>query len=40
MERWRFVLFRADGAPLALTDTVETAVEMAAEHGLAFIAIH
>ena len=36
----RFVLFRADGTPLALTDAVETAVEMATERGLAFIAIH
>ncbi len=36
----RFVLFGADGTPLARTDAVETAVEMAAEHGLAFIAIH
>ena len=36
----RFVLFGADGTPLARTDAVETAVEMAAKHGLAFIAIH
>ena len=35
-----FVLFGADGTPLARTDAVETAVEMAAEHGLAFISIH
>jgi hypothetical protein len=36
----RFVLFGADGTPLAQTDAVATAVEMAAEHGLAFISIH
>jgi hypothetical protein len=36
----RFVLFGADGTPLAQTDAVETAVEMAAERGLAFITIH
>ena len=36
----RFVLFGADGAPLAQTDAVEAAVEMAAEQGLKFISIH
>ena len=36
----RFVLFGADGTPLARTDAVETAVDMAAEHGLALISIH
>jgi hypothetical protein len=36
----RFVLFGADGAPLARTDAVEIAMEMAAEQGLKFIAIH
>jgi hypothetical protein len=36
----RFVLFGADGAPLARTDAVETAMEMAAEQGLKFISIH
>jgi hypothetical protein len=36
----RFVLFGADGVPLARTDAVEAAVEMAAEQGLKFISIH
>ena len=36
----RFVLFGADGTPLARTDAVEAAMEMAAEHGLKFISIH
>ena len=36
----RFVLFGADGAPLARTDAVEAAVEMATEQGLKFISIH
>ncbi len=36
----RFVLFGADGTPLAWTDAAETAVEMAAERGLAFISVH
>jgi hypothetical protein len=35
-----FVLFGADGAPLASADTVETAMEMVAEHGLEFITVH
>ena len=35
-----FVLFGADGTPLARTDAVETAVELAAKNGLAFISIH
>jgi hypothetical protein len=35
-----FVLFGADGAPLARTDAVEAAVELAAEQGLKFISIH
>jgi hypothetical protein len=36
----RFVIFGADGAPLAQADAVEAAVEMAAEQGLKFISIH
>jgi hypothetical protein len=35
-----FVLYGADGSPLAIADVVETAVEMAAEHGLAFVTVH
>ena len=35
-----FVLYGADGSPLAIADAVEIAVEMAAEHGLAFVAVH
>jgi hypothetical protein len=35
-----FVLYGADGRPLALVDAVETAAEMAAGHGLAFVSIH
>ena len=35
-----FALIGADGVPLATVDSVETAVEIAAEHGLAFISVH
>jgi hypothetical protein len=35
-----FALIGADGVPLATVDSVETAVEVAAEHGLAFISVH
>jgi hypothetical protein len=35
-----FVLYGADGSPLAVAAVVETAVEMAAEHGLAFVTVH
>jgi hypothetical protein len=35
-----FMLYGADGSPLVMVDTGETAVEMAAEHGLDFVAIH
>jgi hypothetical protein len=35
-----FVLYGADGKPLVMVDTVETALEMAAENGLGFVAIH
>jgi hypothetical protein len=35
-----FVLYGADGEPLAMVGAVETAVEMAAEHGLAFVSVH
>ena len=36
----RFVLFGADGEPLARTDAVEAAVEVAEEQGLALISVH
>ena len=35
-----FVLYGADGVPLAAVDNVEAAVELATEHGLEFIAVH
>ena len=35
-----FVLHGADGAPLVMAGDVETAVEIAAEHGLAFVTVH
>jgi hypothetical protein len=35
-----FVLFGADGVPFVMVDAVETAVQVAAEHGLAFVSIH
>ena len=35
-----FVLYRADGTPLVVVDDVETAVEMAATHGLGIVTIH
>ena len=35
-----FVLYRADGSPLAIADAVETAAEMAARHGLVFVSVH
>ena len=35
-----FVLHGADGAPLVMAGDVETAVEIAAKHGLAFVTIH
>ena len=35
-----FVLHGADGAPLVMAGDVETAVEIAAKHGLAFVAVH
>ena len=35
-----FVLYGADGVPLVMVDEVETAVEIAAERGLKFIAVH
>jgi hypothetical protein len=34
------VLYGADGEPLTTADDVETAVEIAAEHGLKFISVH
>ena len=35
-----FVLYGADGQPLALADAVGAAVEMAAEHGLSVVSVH
>jgi hypothetical protein len=35
-----FVLYGADGSPLAIADAVETAVELADERGLAFVTVH
>ena len=35
-----FVVYGADGTPLVMVDAVETAVEMAAQHGLGFAAVH
>jgi hypothetical protein len=35
-----FVLHGADGAPLVMAGDVETAVEIAVKHGLAFVTVH
>ena len=35
-----FMLYGADGLPLALVDDVETAVEMVVENGLSFATVH
>ena len=35
-----FVLHGADGAPLVMAGDVETAVEIAAKRGLAFVTVH
>jgi hypothetical protein len=35
-----FVVYRADGQPMASADTIDTAAEMAIEHGLAFVSVH
>jgi hypothetical protein len=35
-----FVLHGADGEPLVMAGDVETAVEIAVEHGLAFATVH
>jgi hypothetical protein len=35
-----FVLFGANGAPLVAVDDVETALDMVAERGLNFVAVH
>jgi hypothetical protein len=35
-----FVLYGADGMPLLTADDAETAVEMASERGLGFVAVH
>ena len=35
-----FMVYGADGTPLVMVDAVETAVEMATQHGLGFVAVH
>jgi len=35
-----FMLYGADGLPLALVDDVDTAVEMVVENGLCFAIVH
>lgn len=35
-----FAVYRADGIPVVVTDTVDAAVESAAEQGLNFVAVH
>jgi hypothetical protein len=35
-----FMLYGADGTPLVVVDTVEAALEMVAENGLGFVAVH
>lgn len=35
-----FVLYRADGVPLAMAGDVETAVDVAAEYALEFVSVH
>ena len=35
-----FVLYGANGAPLVAVDDVETALDMVAERGLNFVAVH
>ena len=35
-----FMIFGADGTPLEVVDAIESAVEMVAENGLRFVAIH
>jgi hypothetical protein len=35
-----FMLYGADGTPLVMVDTVEAAMEMVAEHGVGFVAVH
>ena len=35
-----FMLHGADGAPLVMAGDVETAVEIAVKHGLAFVTVH
>ena len=37
---WFFVVYGADGEPLAAVDAVEAAQEMAAEYGLALVSVH
>ena len=37
---WLVALYGADGVPWMMVDDVETAVEVADEHGLKIIAIH
>ena len=35
-----FMLHGADGAPLVMAGDVETAIEIAVRHGLAFVTVH
>jgi hypothetical protein len=35
-----FVLYGADGTPIVMVDAVETAMEIAAGHGLDFVTVH
>jgi hypothetical protein len=35
-----FMLHGADGAPLVMAGDVETAIEIAVKHGLAFVTVH
>ena len=37
---WFFVVYGADGEPLAAVDAVEAALEMTAEYGLALVSVH
>ena len=35
-----FAVYRADGTPVVVTNTLDDAVEIAAEQGLNFVAVH
>ena len=38
--KWFFVVFGADGEPLAAVGAVEAALEMTADYGLALVSVH